>query len=264
MHWVIKKGYCGEGYLDIIDSVERLGHSYSLVNYKRSENISIEINDKFDTNQVMVYGGLGLINYAQKNNWKIGAFFNDNFSVDVWQKHYKEELLNDDSIITTLGELEVPHLDNFFIRPLHDNKSFNGQLMSRSEYMDWRKKIIEMNTESYSAVDKNTQITIAKPKYIVTEYRLFVVDSQIITGSEYRRGNKIFYNAHVPEFVIAYAQKVMSIWQPDRAYCLDIAEVYQENAPSICKVLEINCINGCGLYAADPDKYVHFLSEVVA
>lgn len=261
MHWIIRKGFSDAGAQNLLKSLERLGYEYTMIDYIPFEDIPYNLPENLDTKNVIVYGGQGLINYAKDNNWYPGAFTNENFNVTSWLENYGEELLNYDSVVGKIKDIE-PTMQHFFIRPLHDSKSISGQLMHLDEFNVWKASILNIPDDCYSTINGDTEMVISSIKQLVAEYRLFVVNSEVVTGSEYKRGDTVAYYEFVPEYVLEYAKKVISMWEPDRAYCLDIAEVFNPEGSSFCKVLEINCINGCGLYAADTMKYAHYLSTI--
>ena len=63
----------------------------------------------------------------------------------------------------------------FFVRPCEDNKSFAGQVISKTHFLDWQKGVVELN-EPLSKLNKDTLITIAPFKKIMTESRMFIFD----------------------------------------------------------------------------------------
>lgn len=268
MHWLIRDGFSDQGYLNLLTALERLGYEYTLVkciafdDYNYTDLDGNPLPDSLSNKPVMVYGGQGLIDYAKHRGWYPGAYTNENFNVSIWQEHWKDELLNNDSIIGTMGDIIEPPYEHFFIRPLFDNKNFAGMLMHSDEYKSWRQKILAIPDDCYSTMNKDTLITIATIKHIIAEYRLFVVNGKVVTGSEYKRGDNVGYYEYLPTYILDYAQKVIDIWEPDQAYCLDIAEIGKEDGTYDYKVLEVNCINGCGLYASDVYKYAHHLSTI--
>jgi len=262
--WVVRKGFSDKAYHQLLEALERLEIKHYVVEYVPFDDENVYgLPENFDEKDVIVYGGQGLINYGKKHGWT-GVYQNDNFSVDAWMRHYGTELLNYDSAITTIEKafVDAPRV---FVRPVHDTKSFSGQLMDREDFYTWKNSILAIPDDVFTTINGKTEISISTVKDIVAEYRLFVVDGKVVTGSEYKRGDTVAYHSHIPEYVLEYANLVIAMWEPDKAYCLDIAELYGEGAG--CKVLEINCINGCGLYAADVYKYVHtlhyYLSDIM-
>lgn len=258
MIWLIQSGFNDGGYLSLIESLERLSIEYYLVDVIPFGG-GYKLPDGLTTKDIIVYGSSSFIQFAKDQCWTPGSYINDNFAVDVWAKHYKEELLNSDSMYGTIINIEIPY-EHFFIRPVYDNKKFSGMLMHRDEFESWRSKILDIPDEEYSTIKGNTEICISTIKQIIVEYRLFVVDGKVVTGSEYKRGDCVAYYEFIPEYILEYAKTVIDMWVPDNAFCLDIAEILIDDKP-YCKVLEINCINGCGLYMADTDKYVYALTN---
>jgi len=85
----------------------------------------------------------------------------------------------------------------------------------------------------------------------VTETRFFVVDGKIVTGSLYKRGNKVIYDSNIDPDVQKFAQEMVDFWQPNRAFVIDIALT-----PDGCKIVEINNINSSGFYASNVNKII--------
>lgn len=86
----------------------------------------------------------------------------------------------------------------------------------------------------------------ASLKEIYAEYRFFIVDKKIVTGSLYKRGNIIIHDTNIDNKIIEFTQKMVDLWQPARAFVLDIADT-----PDGLKVIEINNFNSAGYYACD-------------
>ena len=120
----------------------------------------------------------------------------------------------------------------------------------RDDFDHWRKRVIELG-EGYTTLDADTMVSWASPKVIYKEYRFFVVDKQIVGESIYKIGNKIVYQPLVEDDARTFAQQMIDLWQPARAFVLDVAMV-----PDGYKVVEINCINSAGFYAIDVAKFV--------
>ena len=93
-------------------------------------------------------------------------------------------------------------------------------------------------------------------KRIYREYRFFVVNGKVVTGSQYRVGLRVFSTECNEKDVIRYAQKMVDLWSPDVGYVLDIADT-----PEGFKVIEVNCLNASGFYACDMGKVVFALEE---
>ena len=67
-----------------------------------------------------------------------------------------------------------------------------------------------------------------------------------------------FYSADIDSDVISYAEKMIAIWQPARAFVIDIALVRGGEF----KIVEINNINSAGFYACDIQKFVFAIENM--
>ena len=97
----------------------------------------------------------------------------------------------------------------------------------------------------------DTEVLIAQPVSIFTETRCWVVDGSIVTVSGYKRGKHVVYTPGADDEVVAFAQACIEEWVPNSAFVLDVAQT-----PAGCKVVEVNCLNAAGFYAADVLKLV--------
>jgi len=139
----------------------------------------------------------------------------------------------------------------FFARPCEDNKAFAGQVMTRTNFLEWQKVIIDID-EPRAKLNKNTMITIAPFKNIMTEARMFVFDGKVVTGSYYKLGAKVRYEeVKTGDPVIDYTNDIVKNYQPTRAFVIDIALTEDGY-----KIIEINGVNSVGLYNADVEKFV--------
>lgn len=182
-----------------------------------------------------------------------GAFLSPNISMTSLRDNYGEEMLNYDMVVGKIKDLE-PSMDLFFIRPVEDTKSLVGTRCTRDYYVGWRNEIMNLKKETvngYAALTPDTNICIASCKYIDAEFRCFVVDGSVVTASQYKRGMLPHMSPHVDDYVVDYVKSLISYWQPDVAFVLDVAQV-----GSKLKIIEANCINSSGLYDIDTQKLI--------
>lgn len=197
---------------------------------------------------VFVRGGGRLRRIAQRKGWSPG-YIDDNVDYRLLINHYEGRMVNDDARIVTIRDAVI-HGAEVFVRPVLDDKLIDGQVMSRDRFLDWQRGIVAVN-------GGGDLIIIASPKVLYAEYRFFVVDGRVVTGSLYKRGPNVYYDAHVDESVTRYAQSCADTWCPNLAFCLDVADT-----PDGLKVLEINGINSSGAYACDMGKFVHAINAL--
>lgn len=203
---------------------------------------------------VFVCGSTGMRQVARRKGWKPG-YFDDNLDYRLLLKYYGKRMLNHDAQIAPMNEARMTG-SVAFVRPVSDDKQFAGQLMTNTEFAEWQQRVIALDGDStYTTLTGNDLIVMASPKAMYAEYRFYVVDGRVITGSLYKRGDRVYYDAQVDKRVLDFVQECADTWCPNRAFCLDVAET-----PDGLKVLEINAINSSGFYACDMGKFVHAIN----
>ena len=133
LKWVVQNNLFNEdGYIRLLDSLDRMGEDYDVVKViPFAHELIPDINYPPDQ-KVIVMGSDALIKASQCKGWWPGAFTNDNFDHRAWVEAHGTELLNHDATVQRFGDV-VPPLDGdaFFIRPAIDFKifaaGFNGQ-----------------------------------------------------------------------------------------------------------------------------------------
>lgn len=199
---------------------------------------------------VVVYGAVSFVSEVQKSGkWPLGVFGTpETFTYEAWAKNYNEMLLNspDGTELTTIGEFCLDTRDekeDIFVRPQHDTKSLVGRVWTAGEFKKWCK---EASTGDYAGVNKDTPIVIAKPYGIEAEWRLFVVNSKVISASQYHQKGRLHKSPGAPEDVLKFAEKVIAKWNPCPAYTLDLCR-----SAGNCYIVEVQGFNSAGHYACD-------------
>jgi len=195
----------------------------------------------------VVYGATGFINNVYKSGlWNPGVFFDEvNFNYVAWYMNYGPTLLNYEGVtIYSFEDFAHQDFDSstlFFIRPVKDLKEFSGTVIEFGELQAWHKRLL--GTE----LDPQTEIVVAPPQNIREEWRTFVVDGRVVTGSHYRTDGRLAVHPGLPVHVIAFVERLSKVWSPAPVFCMDVAE----DEEGKLKVIEINCFNSSGLYASD-------------
>lgn len=239
LHWVIQKNIANEQRTqNLIETMIEQEIPHTLVNcvpFSHQLQPEPEI-----TGPVIVNGSTKLIKMAIARKWSPGVWYNDNFRHEVWTQHLSEFMLNGDAKITTFGELQLT--EDAFVRPCEDLKLFSGMVVRSQELPWWKKDRLGQNAE----LTRETLVAYSKPKSIEAEYRLFVVNGKIISGSRYQYRGRLKESDFVDPDAIDFAEKVLSIWMPHVNCVVDIADCYDH-----FKVIEFNCLNGSGFYHSD-------------
>lgn len=255
LHWVIQDNLFDErGYDVLVDTVKRFELPHTFVKVVPFSHELIP--DIPAPGLKIVMGSITLGKVAAKRGWAPGVFTNSNFHYREWRKQFSEYLLNDDSTICRFEDVKwYDDWGSFFIRPCLDDKSFSGTVMAWQDFKAWKYKVLELK-ESYTTLDADTEVCYGNMKEIHQEFRFFVVDGKVITGSRYKLGRRVVATEEVPPVFLDFAQSMVNLWQPHRAFAIDIADT--PNGP---KVIEIGCLNSCGFYATNVQKLVLALNE---
>lgn len=205
---------------------------------------------------IMVIGSYTLAKIAKHRGWKPGSFL-ENLTHSHWKEGWGEEfLLNGQAITSSVKNIEVPNgWNKFFARPLEDTKSFSGTIFEKENFNYWKESILKVNEKL--SLHEDTEIIIAPLKNIQQECRFFVIDGKIVTGSMYKLRDNVLYSEVHDTDIINFAQKMIDKWQPNQAFCLDIARTDEG-----FKIIEVNNINSSGFYASDLSKIIFALENL--
>lgn len=243
---------------DYIDGVKASGATvHCLTHIPFTEHLSIDwVRGQ---GAVVFYGSTSFIKAAQKLNVG-GVFFDDNtFTYDSWTKHYGSLLLNceDHAHRMTIGQVK-DHAgegeEDIFVRPQSDNKSFAGHVSTLGEFKKWCKTVSE---GGYYDLDSNTPIIIARAYGIEAEWRFFIVDSKIISASQYKKNDKLYKALGAPKEAVDFANMVISLYEPSRVYVLDICR-----SAGNYFIVEAQGFNSAGHYLCDMKKVASSVNAV--
>ena len=254
MHWVVQTNLFNEhNYANLIDQLERGQIPFSPV--KIVPFVHLLEPDVNPEGPVFCIGTLTMSEVARRKGWSPGSFWNEQHDFVHWREHYGTNLLNYDSVVCRFAD--VPKIDkSFFIRPCDDTKSIVGHVVNWSAYKEWRDRIATLG-DTYSTLTSDTMVTVAPVKQILREYRFFVIDGVVVTGSLYKIGRQAHHSPDVDPDVWSYAQRMVDTWQPARGFVIDIALTAE--GP---KVIEINCLNSAGFYSIDMSKLVQAVERM--
>lgn len=258
IHWVVQSNL---GNTQDIATIEQacaeLGLACTLV---KAIPFSTELPDIPSTQPTIFYGSTNFVTNAHRSKqWQPCAFFDEDlFRFSVVHQHYGDAVINTDAVLTTMEafvQRDYPSTQEFFIRPDNDLKAFGGSLFTFGAFQEWVTKLAQGDFE----LGLNTPIIMAKPKVLEHEWRLFIVDGKVISGSHYRSYGDLVVLPEVPQKVIQFAEQLAQKWSPAPIFVMDIAQ---------CKgklgVLEINGFNSSGFYASDIKAIIKAVSDYVA
>lgn len=201
------------------------------------------------------YGSTGCMAAIHRSGrWRPGVFFDEeNFRFSGWGKQYGSSVLNAEAEETTLREFcarDYPAERVFFLRPCDDSKAFAGEVMAFGEARTWCEGLDDCE------LSPDCPIVVAEPVGIAEEWRLFLVNGKVSTGSRYRSHHRLNVQPGVPPEAIRFAEGLG--WQPAPVSVLDVARSGDQ-----LYVIEVNCFNSAGFYASDVGRLVADVSRYV-
>lgn len=203
-----------------------------------------------DKNAVVMFGAYSLWRTAAAEGYWPGVFKLRPFVEEAaWHPH----LLNGtDAWFMTVSDVPTLLADDerdWFIRPVEDSKEEPGNVKSAAEIVEMVQKVLKLKPKEIpkGSLRHDTRLMLTKPVRILREWRLWAVDGKIVTYSLYKEGARVVYRHEIDDDALEFAQQMVDI-NPgySRAYVIDVCRTEDG-----LRLLETNCINAAGFYAAD-------------
>lgn len=214
--------------------------------------------------EIIFYGSTKLVEIAHKcflnTFFEPGVFYNPaTFNVNAWNRN-RDDMLNSSSIVMTMKEfLLKQHLlvdaEYLFVRPYGDLKLFNGTVVNYKERVAWYDEI----SHGGETVPKNALIAVTPAVNIDTEWRFFIVDNKVVSGSQYKKNGRLSVSPDVPATTMRMAEIMAEGWLPAPVVVMDVALTEEGEY----KVIEFNCFNASGFYANDVERIVTEVTRYV-
>lgn len=240
--------FCENGYKRLVIALERLGLDHEFITVRPFIE---DLEFKTDRKDVFVFGAIKLARLAKKHNWIPGSLMTENHNFEVYREKYGDHLLNADSIVCRM-DTDIEFDGPKFIRPTLDTKEFDGKVFfTKEEWVESRDRHWHNEFASESTV-----IQVSSPKKIHREFRFYIVDGKVVTGSQYKMGGRIVITDMIDEEAARFCQKMVDTYQLAKAFVMDVALI--EGGP---KIVECGCINCAGFYEADLQKLLIALEK---
>lgn len=205
---------------------------------------------------VAVYGS---IQFARK-----ASQFSGNLLIepDYLVTNYREslgipdELWLNDGMFTTWGRLKrdvysiLPGNSSIFVRPNSGSKTFTGFAIHKQKFNEKANGVML----PWSEIDNNTLVQVSPAQRIYSEYRMFIYDKNVITGSLYGDGTT---SNTINPVAQELAENIAAINKWEVPFVVDIAVLPDRTA----KIIEVNCITCTGWYDADYSAIVECIND---
>lgn len=215
-----------------------------------------------DPDAVVMFGSYSLWRYAERHGLRPGVFRLRPF---VREAGWSDHLLNGPDA-TFLVLRDVParlggERDRLrFVRPVEDTKAHPGTVMDEATLATMTRKVLALDEADIpdGSLRHDTELMLSEPVAILREWRVWVVGERVVTHSLYREGRRVVYRPEIDDDALAFAVDMIAA-NPNYApaYVMDICRT-----ETGLRLLETNCINAAGFYAADMMRIAAAIEEL--
>lgn len=195
----------------------------------------------------MFYGSTKLAELAPLQGFKPGAYYEKSWwDPRIWMRNHPDMLNPGMEVYTVKTFLnEWARLTPRFVKPV-DPKLFTGTVFEGPDKEDFTDRGL-----------REDALVCVGPivEGIEREWRFFIVNNQIITGSLYKRNGCRIIREPISSSVYKIAQNLANKWLPFHTIVMDICELRNGDF----RVVEFNCVNSSGFYNSDIGKIVEAL-----
>lgn len=255
MKWVIDTSKDDNSNEKMIAALKANDCEYQLFQYKPFMNYKDVLEEiRFDLNEkIMCYGTINFISKIRKcTDIKPGSYCDfDKYRCSAYHPHLGGLLLNSRyKIIPWRKIASCMDMGTFFIRPDSGKKLFTGVV---TDYDSLRTDI----GFAAAGLEPETKVLVAPYQRVEEEWRFFVSNGHVITGSLYNVKGEHFESELVDMHAFELAYEASKCYNPDPVYVIDICKTQSGEY----KVLELNSFSCSGLYSCDVNEIVKFIEE---
>ncbi|WP_428688385.1 ATP-grasp domain-containing protein [Roseibium sp.] len=260
MHWLLQDF---EDTHKLAEALNRLEIPYSWHRAVPFVGDLIPEPEVADPHAVVMFGSYALWKFAEAKDFRPGVFKLRPF---VGKAAWHPYLLNGtDALFVTLRELPGRLAGDeryWFLRPVDDSKAEPGSVKSASEIVRMAEQVLVLQEDEIpnGSLRHDTELMLTKPVRILQEWRLWAVGGEIVTYSLYKEGTRVVYRREIDADALEFAQQMVDLnpgYSP--AYVIDVCRTDEG-----LKLLETNCLNAAGFYAADLQKLAAAIDALVA
>ncbi len=257
MHFVIQKNISDHDFETFTKSILKQGHTLETFYH-------IPFDDRYpelpNGNDLFVYAASSVTDKIKTDHDEFKGVFNHTSNINIhdfyksqpglmWSKRLFQGTLSE--VIKNLDK----NSEQIFVRPAIDNKLFSGYVCSKSEFIE---SAIKM-TKSHE-IFCSEEIFIGEFDPPNVEFRLFVVDGNIVASSRYRIDGDLSLLEGSPYKANRAALEFYKFHQNILPECC-VIDIGMSEDEGKFGVIEVNSINNSGFYAINKDDLVYALSN---
>ncbi len=201
----------------------------------------------------IVLGSGRLVEIAKKRGWPTFESFTPRLD-DIVDAKY---LLNGNPTQTTIKELSDLQSRTVFVKPMRE-KLFTGLVLDidglQSKAFD---SLVQCSTTGVDELGEEI-VFVSDPISIQDEFRFFVFNNRIATGSSYGKDKKVYQRILADHFLWGLTQDVINSFHREITGTVDVTLHQGE-----IRIIELNNLNSAGIYEADPHAIAQGLQHFI-
>jgi len=207
----------------------------------------ITCEEPLDGVNYIPYGSTLFTSIAAERKWK-------GLHLDLSTMNYRAWCENRDDMLNS-GTMPVRDAVEFlrqnpdsrwFTRPSADLKQYSGYVGDANSIADHFESMMGAVGGGSYYMPPDAEVVLSEPQEILAEWRWFIVDRKIVSGSMYRAHGQLRLMEELEPAVVKQAQRFADKWLPHDCVVMDLAYTVDD-----VKVIEFNCINASGFYRND-------------
>jgi hypothetical protein len=193
---------------------------------------------------IFFYGSTMLTELAWERGWRTLVFYDPAwFDPQCWIGKRKD-FLNETHRVISLDQLRRDWIaEPTFLKSV-ELKVLTGQVIEESDRNEW--------IADRDHLDGEILVLLSPFHEIDKEWRFFVVDGAVVTGSLYRSNGQVSILDPISDDMWARAQTLTLDWMPTDTVVMDVAMLRTGE----CKIVEFNCLNSSGVYNSNMNDLV--------
>lgn len=236
------------GHANLPDALRTLGHAVVL-----EERNQVSRYQPGDEESVVLYGSIEFVEKRMDSGlYSPGAYYSrQSFRCTYYLPTLPNDLVgNGLGVYMTFSDFvgrrdqiyRLFGVSRLFIRPDSGAKTFTGLCVTKENDAFELKSLMKL-----TQVTDETLILVAPAANISAEYRFYIVEGKVITGSRYMVDGKPDKSPEIDARCLKVAEIVSRLpWQIDLAYTCDVGLF-----GGVAKIVELNAFSTSGLYDCD-------------